>query len=104
MQYFDYIICFFKILEYLCNTNNDNKQTFYDMRTNYIIKSFDGSETSIFTTSNTKRDIIARFNRLMKKYAKDSKYCVENIRIGYSKVTFFGTFGMYETEYWIERA
>jgi len=73
------------------------------MRTNYIIKSCDGNETSIYKTSNTKRDIVASFNRLMKRFARDERYCVENIRLGYTKVTFFGSFGMSETEYWIER-
>lgn len=74
------------------------------MKTNYIIKSYNGSETNIYMTSNTKREILAIFNRLMKHFSKDNKYCVENIRIGYSKVTIFSSFGMYETEYWIERA
>ena len=74
------------------------------MKTNYEIKEQTGNEIRTFITRNTKKEIEAAFNRLMKSFAKDSHYIVENIRIGYSKVTFFGFCGHIETEYWICRA
>lgn len=81
-----------------------NIKSLLKMKTNYIIKSQRGDEIETYLSSNTKREILARFNRLMKVFSKDDSYMVENIREGYSKVTFFGTYGMLESEYWIERA
>lgn len=69
----------------------------------YIIKSESNGIVSIVSESTRKRDIESRFNRLMRTFNADSKFLVENIRIGYSKVTFFGSFGCSETEYWIAR-
>lgn len=75
------------------------------MKTNYIIKSQrEGEEvTDTYLTSNTKRGIESMFNRFMRGFKKDSNCFVEDIRIGYSKVTFYCPFGSVETEYWIAR-
>lgn len=70
----------------------------------YNIKSETENEVKVFFTSTTKREIESMFNKLMKRFSKESSYIVENIRIGYSKVTFYGRYGKIETEYWIERA
>lgn len=76
------------------------------MRTNYIIKyQREGEEVSnTYTSATTKREIESMFNRLMRSFRKDTNYSVEDINMGYSKVTFYGTFGISETEYWIARA
>lgn len=74
------------------------------MKTNYAIKSQTGESVSTFYTSTTKRVIESMFNKLMRSFSKDSQYFVEKIRIGYSKVTYYGTYGRIETEYWICRA
>ena len=74
------------------------------MRTNYIIyREVEGTTEKVFTAS-TKREIEMVFNRYMKRISKDSDYIVENIRFGYSRVTFCGTFARVIEEYWIARA
>lgn len=70
----------------------------------YNIKEQTGNEIRTFFSTTTKREIESMFNRLMKSFSKDTNYIVERIRMGYSKVTFYGMFGHIETEYWIERA
>ena len=70
----------------------------------YNLKEQTDNEIRTFFSSTTKREIESMFNRLMKHFSKDSNYMVEKIRMGYSKVTLFGTFGNLVTEYWIERA
>ena len=71
----------------------------------YNIKSqVSGEEIRTITTCTRKREIESMFNRIMKSFDKDSNYIVERVRMGYSKVTFYGMFGHIETEYWIERA
>lgn len=74
------------------------------MKTTYQIKSQTGDAVSTLISTTTKRGIESMFNKLMRSFAKDSQYFVEKIRIGYSKVTYHGTYGNIETEYWICRA
>lgn len=74
------------------------------MKTTYQIKSQTGDAVSTLISTTTKRGIESMFNKLMRSFAKDSQYFVQKIRIGYSKVTYYGTFGRIETEYWICRA
>ncbi len=71
----------------------------------YTIKSqVSGEEIRTICSCTRKREIESMFNRMMKSFGKDVNYIVENIRIGYSKVTFYGFCGHIETEYWISRA
>ena len=74
------------------------------MKPTYQIKSQTGDAVSTLISTTTKRGIESMFNKLMRSFAKDSRYFVQKIRIGYSKVTYYGTFGRIETEYWICRA
>lgn len=74
------------------------------MKHTYTIKEQTETEIRTFFSTTTKRDIESMFNRLMKSFSKDPKCFVQKIRMGYSKVTYIGTFGNFETEYWIERA
>ena len=74
------------------------------MKANYTIKYIDGNKTNIYTSASTKREIESKFNRIIRSFSKDPQYYVEPIRIGYAKVGFLGSYGMTETEYWIERA
>lgn len=89
---------------YLCNTTIDNKSNLHTMRTTYIIKSQTENEVSIYATATNKREIESRFNMIMRLFKRKPDYFVENINIGYSKVTYYGTFGRVESEFWIERA
>ena len=71
----------------------------------YNIKSqVSGEEIRTITTCTRKREIESMFNRIMRSFSKDPKYFVQNIRIGYSKVTYTCILGSIETEYWITRS
>lgn len=71
----------------------------------YNIKSqVSGEEIRTIASGTRKREIESMFNRIMRSFAKDPKFFVQNIRIGYSKVTYTCILGSVETEYWISRS
>lgn len=76
------------------------------MKTSYIIKAQDENEEvrNFGISYTTKREIESSFNRLMRSFAKDNRYIVERVNLGYARVTFFASCGYYMTEYWISRA
>ena len=63
-----------------------------------------GENAEVVFTSTRKREIESLFNRLMKSFIKDGKFSVEFNNIGYAVVTFFGEWGMSDTEYFICKA
>ena len=70
----------------------------------YTIKAETWNEVKTICTTTRKREIESMFNKLMRNFSKAPNYTVENIRMGYSKVTWYGTYGSIETEYWIARS
>ena len=70
----------------------------------YFIKEQTETEIRTFLSSTTKREIESMFNKLMRSFSKESNYIVQKIRTGYCRVDFYGRYGHFETEYWIERS
>ena len=71
----------------------------------YNIKSqVSGEKPRLITSCTRKREIESAFNRFMNVFARDPHYSVQNIRIGYSRVTYTCLLGSLDTEYWIERS
>lgn len=75
------------------------------MRATYqVMRQGKGENAEVVFTSTRKREIESLFNRLMKSFIKDGKFSVESKNIGYAVVTFFGEWGMSDTEYFICKA
>lgn len=75
------------------------------MRATYqVMSQFQGQAPEVVFTSTRKAEIESLFNRLMKSFIKDGKFSVEFKNIGYAVVTFFGEWGMSDTEYFICKA
>ena len=71
------------------------------MRATYqVMRQGKGENAEVVFTSTRKREIESLFNRLMKSFIKDGKFK----NIGYAVVTFFGEWGMSDTEYFICKA
>lgn len=75
------------------------------MRATYqVMSQFQGQAPEVVFTSTRKREIESRFYRLMKSFSKDRQFSVQFKNIGYAVVTFFGEWGMSDTEYFICKA
>ena len=75
------------------------------MRATYqVMRQGKGENDEVVFTSTRKREIESLFNRLMKSFIKDGKFSVEFKNISYAVVTFFGEWGMSDTEYFICKA
>ena len=72
------------------------------MRAVYKIKTQEqGEEPRVIFTSTRKSEIEQQFRRTLKSYKSISSFFVQMINMGYAKITFYGSFSIYETDIWI---